>query len=119
MLPFLGEDGFGNPSSSHAFGRAARAAIEHAREQVAKALHAEPRQVYFTSGGTEADNLAVLGTALARRNDRHSLAAAHSTRTWVESPATLTLVRRSRCVQWVECPSCRICRYSPTHFTPP
>lgn len=95
MLPFLGEDGFGNPSSSHAFGRAARAAIEHAREQVAKALHAEPRQVYFTSGGTEADNLAVLGTALARRNDRHSLAAAHLVTSPTEHKAVLAALHEA------------------------
>ena len=95
MLPFLGEDGFGNPSSSHAYGRAARAAIEHAREQVAKALHAEPRQVYFTSGGTEADNLAVLGTALARRNDRHSLAAAHLVTSPTEHKAVLAALHEA------------------------
>jgi len=65
MLPFLGEESFGNPSSAHAFGRSARAAVEHARAQVAAAAGAEPAQVFFTSGGTEADNLAVLGT-LAR-----------------------------------------------------
>ena len=65
MLPFLGEDAFGNPSSAHAFGRTARAGVERAREQVAAALGAEPKQVFFTSGGTEADNLAVLGAVQA------------------------------------------------------
>ena len=65
MLPFLGEEAFGNPSSAHAFGRSARAAVEHAREQVAAAVGAEPKHVFFTSGGTEADNLAVLGAATA------------------------------------------------------
>ena len=65
MLPFLGEEVFGNPSSAHAFGRSARAAVEHAREQVAAAVGAEPNQVFFTSGGTEADNLAVLGAVAA------------------------------------------------------
>ncbi len=64
MLPFLGEEVFGNPSSSHAFGRSARAAVERAREQVAAAVGAEARHVFFTSGGTEADNLAVLGAAV-------------------------------------------------------
>ncbi|HXQ29173.1 MAG TPA: cysteine desulfurase family protein [Gemmatimonadales bacterium] len=66
MRPFLGRD-FGNPSSMHRFGRAARAAVEHARRAVAAALGAEPNQVFFTSGGTEADNLAVIGGALAAR----------------------------------------------------
>jgi len=65
MLPFLGEEAFGNPSSAHAFGRSARAAVEHARERVAAAVGAEPKQVFFTSGGTEADNLAVLGATAA------------------------------------------------------
>ena len=72
MLPFLGEDAFGNPSSAHAFGRTARAGVERAREQVAAALGVEPKQVFFTSGGTEADNLAVLGAvqAAAERSGR-------------------------------------------------
>jgi cysteine desulfurase len=64
MLPLLGEL-HGNPSSTHAAGRAARAALERARREVASALEAEPAQVFFTSGGTEADNLAVLGAVLA------------------------------------------------------
>lgn len=67
MLPFLGADAFGNPSSAHRFGRAARAAVEGARRQIADGVGAEPHAVYFTGGGTEADNLAVLGTALAAR----------------------------------------------------
>lgn len=66
MLPYLDEV-FGNPSSPHRFGRAARAGLEQARRQLALALGAEPGQVFFTSGGTEADNLAVLGGALAAR----------------------------------------------------
>ena len=67
MLPYLGRETFGNPSSAHRFGRAARAGIEAAKRQVAEALHVEPNQVVFTSGGTEADNLAVIGSALAAR----------------------------------------------------
>jgi len=66
--PFLGPDGFGNPSSAHRIGRAARAAIENARRQIADALGTRPEQVVFTSGGTEADNLAVVGGALAARS---------------------------------------------------
>src|SRR6266853_5253960 len=68
MLPFLGKDGFGNPSSAHRFGRAARAAVEEAKRAIAAALGADPNQVIFTSGGTEADNLAVIGAALASRD---------------------------------------------------
>ncbi len=68
MLPYLGKDAFGNPSSAHRFGRAARAGIEEAKRTIAEALGAEPSQVIFTSGGTEADNLAVIGAALAARD---------------------------------------------------
>src|SRR5215471_14883108 len=67
MLPYLGAETFGNPSSSHRYGRAAKAGIETATRAVAQALGAEPNQVIFTSGGTEADNLAVIGAALAAR----------------------------------------------------
>src|SRR6267378_230900 len=68
MLPYLGSDAFGNPSSAHRFGRAARAGIEAAKRAVADAVGAEPNQVVFTSGGTEADNLAIIGAALAARD---------------------------------------------------
>jgi cysteine desulfurase len=60
MAPFFGPR-FGNPSSVHRWGREARAALDEARERVAKTLNAAPDEVCFTSGGTEADNLAVLG----------------------------------------------------------
>jgi cysteine desulfurase len=65
MLPLL-ERPAANPSSQHGQGRAARAAVETAREQVAALVGAAPAEVVFTSGGTEADNLAVKGTVLAR-----------------------------------------------------
>ncbi|SEM73098.1 cysteine desulfurase family protein [Lihuaxuella thermophila] len=64
MLPYLGES-FGNPSSIHQFGRTVRMAMDRAREQVAGGLNAEPGQIIFTSGGTEADNLALMGVATA------------------------------------------------------
>jgi cysteine desulfurase len=66
MLPFL-EERFGNPSSIYGEGREARKALEAARSEVAEALGAEPMEICFTSGGTEADNLAVVGTARANR----------------------------------------------------
>lgn len=65
MLPFLAEY-FGNPSSSHSVGQAARDAIEEARFQVAQLLGTAPACVVFTSGGTESNNLAVLGVLLGR-----------------------------------------------------
>jgi cysteine desulfurase len=66
MLPFLGEEAFGNPSSGHAFGRAARAGLEAARRRVADALGVKAGEVLFTSGGTEANNQSMLGYAMAR-----------------------------------------------------
>lgn len=64
MLPFLRQPQ-GNPTSRHSFGRHARAAVERAREQVADAVNAHPSQVIFTSGGTEANNLAMTGVTSA------------------------------------------------------
>ncbi|MDY0003315.1 MAG: cysteine desulfurase family protein [Polyangia bacterium] len=64
MLPLLGET-FGNPSSVHWFGQQARRALDRARQQVAAAIGAAPDEIVFTSGGTEADNLGVLGAAKA------------------------------------------------------
>jgi cysteine desulfurase len=65
MLPFL-EEKFGNPSSVHAAGREARAAIDDARDRLASLLGAKPHELIFTSGGTEANNLAILGLARGR-----------------------------------------------------
>jgi len=78
MLPFLTEKAFGNPSSSHRFGRAARAGLEQGRREVAEAVGAEPSQVIFTSGGTEADNLALVGASLAARHRGEEMCAAVS-----------------------------------------
>ncbi len=66
MMPFLGES-FGNPSSLHEWGDAAREAIDKARQQVAKLIGANPEEIYFTSGGTESNNFAVKGLALAQQ----------------------------------------------------
>jgi cysteine desulfurase len=60
MRPFFGPR-FGNPSSTHRWGREARAALDEARERVAKCIGARPDEICFTSGGTESDNLAILG----------------------------------------------------------
>jgi cysteine desulfurase len=66
MEPFF-ESRFGNPSSTHRWGREARAALDEARERVASALGAHPDEVCFTSGGTEGDNFAILGVWRARQ----------------------------------------------------
>lgn len=94
MQPFLAGGVFGNPSSAHRFGREARAGVHEAQRRIANAVGAEPNEIVFTSGGTEADNLAVVGAALAARaagrpfrvavsamEHKAVLAAAH----WVEA----------------------------------
>lgn len=71
MLPFLRE-AFGNPSSLHSAGQEARYALDTARDRVAALLHARAREIVFTSGGTEADNLAIRGALWQRRDEgRH------------------------------------------------
>jgi cysteine desulfurase len=65
MLPYLSEE-FGNPSSVHRLGSRARVAVEEARAEVAAAIGARANEVCFTSGGTESNNLALLGVAVAR-----------------------------------------------------
>lgn len=75
MAPYL-SDVFGNPSSVHRFGRAARAALETARERIAVALGASPGEIYFVRGGTEGNNLALLGRArAAERGGRRPVVA--------------------------------------------
>ena len=66
MLPYFREN-YGNPSSIHRYGQKAEAAIDEAREKVAAVLHCQPDEIVFTSCGSEADNLAIRGAALARR----------------------------------------------------
>ncbi len=76
MLPYL-KDNFGNPSSLHAFGREVKKGLEEAREKVAAAINARPEEIVFTSGGTEADNMAVLGAARAlRKKGKHIITSA-------------------------------------------
>lgn len=59
---------FGNPSSIHAFGREARRLLDEARRTIARSIHADEKEIMFTSGGTESDNLALIGTALANEH---------------------------------------------------
>lgn len=67
MLPYFGIN-FGNPSSLYSIGRSNKRAIEHAREQVACAIGAKPKEIYFTSCGSESDNLIIKGIASANRS---------------------------------------------------
>ncbi len=83
MIPWLRDSG-GNPSSSHAWGLRARAAVDQARQQVAGLFGCDLDEIVFTSGGTEANNHAIKGTAWARRDlGRHLIVSA------VDHPATL------------------------------
>ncbi|MDP9483208.1 MAG: cysteine desulfurase [Chloroflexota bacterium] len=72
MLLYLGEV-FGNPSSAHVFGRQARAALDDAHERLAGRLNAQPREIVLTSGGTEANNLALKGAAWAGKARGHRI----------------------------------------------
>ncbi len=83
MLPYL-ETTYGNPSSIHGVGRDAREAVENARRQVARLIHARPRSIVFTGGGSEADNLAIKGVAFAHRDKGN-----HIITTTIEHPAVL------------------------------
>ena len=62
MMPYL-TDTYGNASSPHSFGQVARIGVEHAREQVARAINADPSEIVFTGCGTESDNTVLFGVA--------------------------------------------------------
>ena len=81
MLPWLTEH-FGNPSSNHVYGHVAKDAVVKAREQVAELIACMPEEIYFTSGGTEANNLAIRGIASARAERKHIVTSV------IEHPAT-------------------------------
>ena len=74
MLPYL-KGNYGNASSLHSLGRKSRQAIEHAREQVAKSINAEPNQIFFTSGSTESNNWIIsnFNHVLCSRVEHHSI----------------------------------------------
>ena len=77
MLPYF-DNIYGNPSSLHSAGQEAKEALEAARERVAKCLGCEPREIYFTSGGSEADNQAIISAARfgARKGKKHIISTA-------------------------------------------
>ncbi|GMT45648.1 MAG: hypothetical protein IEMM0006_1480 [bacterium] len=87
MRPYL-EAYFGNPSSVHAYGVKTKMAVEKARRQVAETIHCEPSEIIFTSGGTESNNYAIKGIALANRHKgNHIITSA------VEHPAVFEVCR--------------------------
>lgn len=93
MAPFAAER-FGNASGSHRMARDARVAVEEAREQVAHVLGADPTEIVFTSGGTESDNLAVLGTLADRARSGETIGAVCSA---IEHAAVLEPMRAAAC----------------------
>lgn len=89
-------DNFGNPSSLHRYGRHAKDILEASRQTVAEALGAHPEEIFFTSGGTEADNLAILGTS-----DIFENSPGHIVTTTVEHPAVYKPLRHLRRNGWL------------------
>jgi cysteine desulfurase len=88
MLPAL-SDNYGNASSVHAFGRDARKAMDQAREIIAQAINADPKEIVLNSGGTEGDNHAVRGVAIAKaKKGKHIIASS------IEHHAVLNVVKR-------------------------
>ncbi len=87
MSPYLQRD-FGNPSSAHAYGAAAKKAVEQARAQVAEMLGCRLEEVVFTSGGTESNNMAIAGVAHAYRHKGNHIIASQ-----VEHPAVIEVCR--------------------------
>src|SRR6266478_958007 len=90
MLPYLRQH-FGNPSSTHAFGRTAHEAVDKARKQVAELIGAQPDEIVFTGGGTEASNHALKGAVFAKLHGVFGRWAkdAHIITCSIEHPATL------------------------------
>ena len=83
MMPYL-TDTYGNASSPHSFGQTARIGVEHAREQVARAINADPSEIVFTGCGTESDNTVLFGVA-----ERYAKKGDHIITTNVEHHAIL------------------------------
>lgn len=91
MMPYLTE-GYGNPSSVHAAGQRAAAAIQRAREEIARSLNCSPKEIYFTSGGSESDNQAIVSAAEAGRRSGKK----HIISTAFEHHAVLETLERLR-----------------------
>ena len=103
MSECLTRDGvFGNPSSLHPHGRLARERVERARAQVAALIHAEPQQLVWTSGATESNNLAILGTARAAAKRGRHLVSARTEHKSVIDPCK-RLEHEGFQVTWLDC----------------
>lgn len=88
MQPYL-DDHFGNPSSSHYYGKKAQKAVGNSRKQVADLIKAKPNEIVFTSGGTESNNYAILGTAYS-----HSQEKGHIITSQIEHPAVINVCKK-------------------------
>ncbi len=94
MLPYL-QTGFGNPSSSYSLGRENLETVNRARKQVAALINARPEEITFTSGGTESNNHAILGTAMA-----HQEKGKHLITSEIEHPAVTNVCRHLAAQGW-------------------
>src|SRR5260221_4990654 len=114
LLPYLGGT-FGSPSPPHREGRGARAALDRAHEQIAAGIHAAPREIVITSGGTEALNLALKGAAWAGKARGHRILTSS-----VEHHAVLHPLRHLEKFGFevIELPADRYGRVGPDHVEP-
>ncbi len=101
MTPYFSET-FGNPSSIHRFGQKAETAVEEARETIANVLHCRADEIIFTSGGTEADNLALRGAMMARRASTKWLLTAKTEHPAVSKTAIQLEKEYGFLLEWLE-----------------
>lgn len=101
MMPYLTE-AFGNPSSIHRFGQKADNAVDEAREKIAKVLHCKPEEIIFTSGGSEADNLALRGVMMARRDSTKWLLTAKTEHSAVSKTAIQLEKEYGFLLEWLD-----------------
>lgn len=90
MMPYLTTD-YGNASTVYSYGQRAKAAVERSRRTIAATIGAKPSEIYFTSGGTESDNWALIGAAEAGREQLHQITQTHADRALISSTMSSTV----------------------------
>ncbi len=90
MMPYLTTD-YGNASTVYTYGQRAKAAVERSRRTIAATIGAKPSEIYFTSGGTESDNWALIGAAEAGREQLHQIIKTHADRALISSAMSSTV----------------------------
>lgn len=90
MMPYLTTD-YGNASTVYSYGQCAKAAVERSRRTIAATIGAKPSEIYFTSGGTESDNWALIGAAEAGREQLHQITQTHADRALISSAMSSTV----------------------------